>query len=154
MQSSTYSIPCQSFVSVADKSLFGRRQGRLLPAGLLRINLSSLPSSDPLIGAFAMRKALYFSCAISLAISFPVRIVHAEDWATRCNALAGSPIEPGNADRGIAFEKIDPQPALAACQNALRSDPDSAAILFRIGRAYHKNNEPLRAFRYEGFKRV
>lgn len=95
-----------------------------------------------------MQKALYFLCIISLAISSPAQMVYAEDWSTRCNTLAGSPLEPGNANGGVPFDKISPVPAIAACQKALRNEPNSAVILFRLGRAYQANNEPSQAFRY------
>ncbi len=60
--------------------------------------------------------------------------------ATDCDKYAAHPGDPARKAAGIAFEKINTDLAIPACEAAVRQYPDSPRLVFQLGRAYSKNN--------------
>ena len=58
----------------------------------------------------------------------------------------GTPLAAGLKD--LAFEKIDPSQAEAACRSALRADPANPTFMFQLGRALSLGNKRLDAIKY------
>ena len=107
-----------------------------------------------------MKKALSVFCAFSLFIhSVPAHAFwpFGTDWAARCGELAGSPYEPNAKGKGVPLSEIDATKAIAACQSALDSAPDSAEIRYRLGRAlvagkkYQEALGPIRKAAEQGY---
>lgn len=55
---------------------------------------------------------------------------------TQCDRLAGSPTDPNRVGVGIGLYGIEPEAAIAACQQMLASDPNNARLEFNLGRAH------------------
>lgn len=55
---------------------------------------------------------------------------------TDCDRYAASDLGPINS--GVPFEKIEPSVAIPACENALRTYPDSNRLVYELGRSYLK----------------
>jgi uncharacterized protein len=55
---------------------------------------------------------------------------------TDCDRHAASELD--HADPGVPFERIDPEAAIPACEEAVRAYPDSARLVFELGRSYLK----------------
>jgi TPR repeat protein len=53
-----------------------------------------------------------------------------------CQDAAGSPYEPGGTGHGLAFELIDPEVAIPACENATTIDPYAVGNFVWLARAY------------------
>jgi TPR repeat protein len=67
---------------------------------------------------------------------------------TDCDRYVGADLFPPQS--GVTFEKVDPQTAIRACEQAVNSDPSSARLVFELGRSYLRNNNfaaSLRQFR-------
>ena len=60
---------------------------------------------------------------------------------TDCNKYAASPLDPERMMDGIPPEKINPHLAIPACESAVRKYPNSARLIYQLGRAYTKNND-------------
>jgi TPR repeat protein len=60
-----------------------------------------------------------------------------------CQDAAGSPYEPGGTGRGLAFDLIDPEVAIPACENATAIDSYAIGNFVWLARAY------ARAERYQ-----
>ncbi|MEO6012855.1 MAG: tetratricopeptide repeat protein [Devosia sp.] len=55
-----------------------------------------------------------------------------------CLDVAGSQYEPGNIGHGVEFAAIDPDTAIAACENALQFNPGNVGDGVWLARAYAK----------------
>lgn len=62
-------------------------------------------------------------------------IALADDSVETCKRLAASPTEPGSGGVGVASWLVKPAQAIPACEAALKVEPDSAIIHYRLGRA-------------------
>jgi uncharacterized protein len=58
----------------------------------------------------------------------------AQSAAELCDQYAGHPWEPGHVGRGVEWGEVLPGPAIRACREALEANPDSPAIMYRLGR--------------------
>ncbi len=66
----------------------------------------------------------------------------------RCDELAGDPFDEDRFGPSIEYNHIDAGPAIAACENAIEQNPDTARFLYQLGRAYHVNEEYKKAIEY------
>jgi TPR repeat protein len=57
-----------------------------------------------------------------------------------CDSLAASEVDPARPPevRGVFFDRIDSEAAIAACQKAVQDNPRVVRYLFNLGRAYHR----------------
>ena len=78
----------------------------------------------------------------------PTRIVPSPQEApgTDCDAYAASDLDPQRKASGIPFDKINPDLAIPACESAVRKYPNSARLIYQLGRAYVKANDFGSAF--------
>jgi TPR repeat protein len=59
---------------------------------------------------------------------------------TECDTYAASDMDPQRKAVGIAFDKVNPELAIPACEAAVQQYPDSSRIRYQLGRAYEKAN--------------
>ncbi|MEI9926532.1 MAG: hypothetical protein WDN44_00890 [Sphingomonas sp.] len=67
----------------------------------------------------------------------------------RCAELASDPNDPGRAAKPVPDDQMVPIQAIAACEAAVRLDPDDAQLRFEVGRAYwlaRRNAEAVEQF--------
>jgi len=62
-----------------------------------------------------------------------------ETPATDCDRYAGSALDQTNS--GVPFEKINSKVAIPACEEAVRTHPGSARLIFELGRSYLKGGD-------------
>ena len=55
-----------------------------------------------------------------------------------CDRLAASPYDPNRDGPGVPLDKIDAEPAIAACGAALAQNPDNPRIAYDLGRAQER----------------
>ena len=55
-----------------------------------------------------------------------------------CDRLAAHPEDPRKAAAGLAWHLFDPEPAIPACEAALRAHPEVPRFQFQLARALHK----------------
>ena len=60
---------------------------------------------------------------------------------TDCDTYAAVLSDPERKVGGIAYEKLNPELAIPACESAVRQYPVSSRLIFQLGRAYNKNND-------------
>src|SRR5262245_9777923 len=65
---------------------------------------------------------------------------------TDCDRYAASDVDPQRTTAGVSFERINPNLAVPACQNAVRQFPDSARLIFQLGRSYDRGKSFIAAF--------
>ena len=84
------------------------------------------------------------------AFLFPGPVVSglSQSKETACDRLASDPNDVNKVGPGITFDKIDANDAIAACQQDLRVNPNTARFKFQLARALHK------AKRYEEAARL
>ncbi len=68
-----------------------------------------------------------------------------QNWEARCKILAGSKWEPGFSGIGIAYDAIDAEKAIPACEKAVTRD-GSVQNLYRLSRALIKGKKYKQAF--------
>ncbi len=68
-----------------------------------------------------------------------------QNWEASCKALAGSKWEPGFSGIGIAYDAIDTEKAIPACERAVTQD-GSVQNLYRLSRALIKGKKYKQAF--------
>lgn len=82
------------------------------------------------------------SCAVAaiiLAKIFsvaPTSILAAENSA--CDALAAAPTDPARVGPGVAYDRLDPRPAISACEVAVAQSPSTDRFKFQLARALSK----------------
>jgi tetratricopeptide (TPR) repeat protein len=59
--------------------------------------------------------------------------------ATRCDTLAGHPLDPHKVALGVNFTAMDARAAIAACNAALKADPQNPRLKFELGRAQERS---------------
>jgi TPR repeat protein len=47
-------------------------------------------------------------------------------------------MDPQKKSVGVSYEKLNPAPAIEACQQAIKIEPDNSRIWFELGRALEK----------------
>jgi TPR repeat protein len=67
---------------------------------------------------------------------------------TDCDTYAASPFDPAHKTGGVPSEKLNPDLAVPACENAVRRYPNSNRLIFQLGRAYDKNNNYAEALKW------
>jgi hypothetical protein len=75
---------------------------------------------------------------------------HAAAQITRCDELAGHPLDPARVVRGVAFPDMRPTDAIAACNAALKKEPANQRLRFELGRALERGGsyaEAVAAYR-------
>lgn len=65
-----------------------------------------------------------------------------------CDTLAGNPIDPGHVGPGVSTALIRPEPAIAACLDAVKQFPHELRFAFQLGRAYRQANKLDEALRW------
>ncbi len=63
-----------------------------------------------------------------------------------CDRLAAHPLDPRRAAPGVAWDDLDADKAIAACQAAVRAYPDELRFEYQLARAVDRAGEPDRAF--------
>ncbi|MBI4118447.1 MAG: sel1 repeat family protein [Parcubacteria group bacterium] len=64
-----------------------------------------------------------------------------------CDTLAGNPIDPQKVGVGVATALLRTEPAIRACEEAVRLYPNELRFQFQLGRAYKQANRLEEAFR-------
>lgn len=64
----------------------------------------------------------------------------------KCDRLAAHPQDPVRVADGVDWQKLDPKDAIAACQSALQTHPDSRRFLYQLGRVLNKAHSYKDAF--------
>ena len=70
----------------------------------------------------------------SLLLAMPM----AAAQITRCDELAGHPLDPARVVRGVAFPDLSPADAITACNAALKKEPANLRLRFELGRALER----------------
>jgi uncharacterized protein len=60
---------------------------------------------------------------------------------TPCDAAAALPSDPDRKADGVTYDQLNPATAIAACQAAIVSYPNSGRIYFQLGRALEKGKK-------------
>jgi TPR repeat protein len=87
------------------------------------------------------QRLLVVSIAVAsiLLIAMPGMASAQSAAALRCDELAASRYDPATpAGKGVAFNQLDADAAIAACTAALETTPDDAKLRFQLGRALDK----------------
>lgn len=69
---------------------------------------------------------------------------------TRCDTLAGLPLDPHKVTLGVNFAAMDAHAAVAACTAAIKADPQNPRLRFELGRALERSgnySDALQAYR-------
>ena len=85
-----------------------------------------------------MGRGLGFLCVLLLFARGGAR-ADPEAPFTDCDLYAAS--EWDHTKSGVPFEKIDPKIAIPACEDAVRTYPGSARLVFELGRSYLKSGD-------------
>jgi uncharacterized protein len=97
-----------------------------------------------------MTKPLRFAflvCALLLTFS---NKVFAQDMVTDCDKYAASDTDPAAKALGVPIDKVNSAQAVRACKAAVQQFPNSARLLFQLGRAYQKADNAKLALDYYG----
>jgi TPR repeat protein len=60
---------------------------------------------------------------------------------TECDTYAANPLDITRTTDGIAFEKINPDLAVPACESAVQKEPNNIRLSYQLGRAYQKKGD-------------
>lgn len=75
-------------------------------------------------------------------------LIHAtEDKILKCDELAAHPSDPQKKGTGVAYNQINAQAAIAACQRDLKANPNNIRLIMNLSRAYNKLNRFDESFR-------
>lgn len=55
---------------------------------------------------------------------------------TECDRLASHGLDPGHVAPAVTRDGMDKEAAIAACEKAVRADPDNPRLNYQLGRAY------------------
>lgn len=78
-------------------------------------------------------------CALIIAMGFALGAPPALADVTRCDALAGHPLDPHKVALGVNFLDINVRQAVAACNAALKEDARNPRLRFELGRALERS---------------
>jgi TPR repeat protein len=85
-----------------------------------------------------MPKRLAFLCVLQLILSTSAFAQEAP--VNDCDKYAASDLDSQRKATGIPFYKVNADLAVPACEDAVKQFPNSARLLFQLGRAYQKAN--------------
>src|SRR5690349_11046536 len=91
------------------------------------------------MGAWGMRGWIGATgLLLSLCLGAPA--VSAQDAAADCDRLAGAPTDIHRNGPGVAYDALQAEAALPACEQAVRLRPDVARFSFQLARALSKSD--------------
>ena len=76
----------------------------------------------------------FLACLLTLCIN-----AFAQDIVTDCDKYAASDTDPSAKAPGVPIDKVNSALAVRACKAAVQQFPNSARLLFQLGRAYEAN---------------
>lgn len=63
-------------------------------------------------------------------------VVSAAEEITECDRLVSHPLDPDRVTTGVPSSEVDGPAGIAACEAAVKADPDSARAHYQLGRVY------------------
>ena len=81
-------------------------------------------------------RRVVFASVLTLGMANLPTAVLAVDAGHECDRLASVPSDPNVKTRGVDIAQIDVPKALAACERAVKQDPQNARYKFQLSRAY------------------
>jgi uncharacterized protein len=87
-----------------------------------------------------MARRFLILCVVQILVSMVAR-ADEEAPFTDCDKYAATDLKTGSSHDGVPFEKIDPKVAIPACEEAVRKYPNSARLVFELGRSYSRNGD-------------
>ncbi len=91
-----------------------------------------------------MTVALRIAVVASALCAAPVSALEFADYeysrwsqeVTECDRLASHGLDPGHVAPAVTRDGMDKEAAIAACEKAVRADPDNPRLNYQLGRAY------------------
>jgi tetratricopeptide (TPR) repeat protein len=71
--------------------------------------------------------------------------VSAAEEITECDRLVSHPLDPDRVTTGVPTSKVDHPAGIAACEAAVKADPDSARAHYQLGRVYFYDGQADKA---------
>jgi TPR repeat protein/CHAT domain-containing protein len=100
------------------------------------------------IAMFPFRKMwALLLCSLMLFCSASVSLGQSDE--TLCDRLAASPTDLHKIGSGVDFDALDAEPAVRACEDAIKTSPNVPRLEFQLGRALQKagrNEEAVRLY--------
>jgi tetratricopeptide (TPR) repeat protein len=84
-----------------------------------------------------MLRRLTVLCALAALLNIITSASAQNAPVTDCDRLAANPDDPQRKAVSVAFDKIDTNAAIPACEAAVRQYPNDARLIFQLGRAFN-----------------